>query len=210
MERAATSRFVRALREETDDAARARLIAGMAEALTVKSYAHVSVDDVIARAGVPRPTFFQHFADKEECFLATYAACGDLLRAQTTAAVLDKAGQTYEERIAAGVRAYLETLAEEPGLARAFLRDVKQAGPEALRRRRRVNDEFAVMLVTLAEQHADEMPEGYAVHPDMARELVEALEELVLGNLEDDRAHDLPRLTATATRLIHAALVVGD
>jgi AcrR family transcriptional regulator len=213
MERSApttTSRFVRALRDETDGAERARLVAAMAEALTIRRYADASVDDVAARAGVPRATFFQHFADKEACFLATYSACGDLLRAQTTEAVLASAGQPYEERIEAGVRAYLQTLADEPGLARAFLRDVQDAGPEALRLRRRVNEQFAAMLVTLAGQHAGEMPAGYAVHPDMARELVEALEELVLGNLADDRAHDLPRLTATATRLIHAALVVGD
>jgi AcrR family transcriptional regulator len=213
MERSApttTSRFLRALRDETDGAERAWLVAAMAEALTLRRYADVTVDDVAARAGVPRATFFQHFADREACFLATYSACGDLLRAQTTEAVLASAGQPYEERIAAGVRAYLQTLADEPGLARAFLRDVQDAGPEALRRRRRVNEQFAAMLVTLAEQHAAELPAGYAVHPDMARELVEALEELVLGNLADDRAHDLPRLTATATRLIHAALVVGD
>jgi hypothetical protein len=66
------------------------------------------------------------------------------------------------------------------------------------------------MMVTLAEQHADELPPGYAVHPAMATELVEALEELVLVNLADDRPQDLPRLTETVTRLIHAALVVGD
>jgi AcrR family transcriptional regulator len=212
MERSApttSSRFVRALREETDGADRARLIAGMAEALTTTPYAGVTVDQVVVNARVARPAFFEHFADKQACFLATYEACGDLLRSHTTAAVLGSAGQPYEARIAAGVRAYLETLAAEPGLACAFLRDVAEAGPEALRRRRRVNEEFARMLVTLAEQHADELPPGYAVHPDMARELVEALEELVLVNVADDRAHDLPRLTDTATRLIHAALVVG-
>jgi AcrR family transcriptional regulator len=212
MERSApttSSRFVRALREETDGADRARLIAGMAEALTTTPYAGVTVDDVVRVARVARPVFFEHFADKQACFLATYEACGDLLRAQTAAAVLASAGQPYQDRIAAGVRAYLETLAADPGLACAFLRDVGAAGPEALRLRRRVNDEFARMLVTLAEQHADELPPGYAVHPDMARELVEALEELVLVNIADDRAHDLPRLTDTATRLIHAALVVG-
>lgn len=203
------SRFVRALREEHDGAERARLVAAMAEALTAAPYARVTVDDVVARAQLPRATFFLHFADKEACFLATYEACGDLLRAQMTHAVLSAAGRPYTERIDAGVRAYLQTLADEPGLARAFLRDVPEAGPEALRRRRRVNDEFAIMLVTLAEQHAHEMPPGYAVHPDMARELVEALEELVLLAVADDRPHDLPRLADTATRLIHAALVVG-
>ena len=205
-----SSRFVRALCDDAAGAERARLVAGMADALTAMAYVEVTVEAVAERAGLRRATFHQHFDDVEDCYLATYAACGDLLRAQTTAAVLDSAGRPYEERIAAGVSAYLQTLAEEPGLSRAFLRDVHHAGPEALRRRRAVLQQFAQMMVTLAEQHADELPPGYAVHPHMAIELVEAMEELVLLNLAEDRAQDLPRLTDTVTRLIHAALVAGD
>ncbi|WP_445150109.1 TetR/AcrR family transcriptional regulator [Baekduia sp. Peel2402] len=206
----ASSRFVRALRDEAAGSERARLIAGMADALTAMTYTEVTVEAVVERAGLRRATFHQHFDDVEDCYLAAYATCGDLLRAQTTAAVLGSAGRPYEERIAAGVSAYLGTLAEEPGLARAFVRDVHRAGPEALRRRRAVLQQFAQMMVTLAEQHADELPPGYAVHPHMAIELAEAMEELVLLNLAEDRAQDLPRLTDTVTRLIHAALVVGD
>jgi AcrR family transcriptional regulator len=203
-----TSRFVRALREDVAGEERARLVAAMAEALNARPYPQVTVEDVVARARLPRDRFFAHFDGVEACFLATYEACADLLRAQTTAAVVLSAGRPYEERIALGVRAYLETLAGEPGLARAFLRDVTAAGPEALRRRRAVNDRFAAMIVALAEQHRDELPPGYAVHPDMARELVDALEELI-GVAAEDHPEDLPRLTDTATRMIHAALVVG-
>jgi AcrR family transcriptional regulator len=205
-----TSRFVKALREEAGGAERSRLIAAMADRLAAQSLAEVTVDDVVRRAGLPRAVFFQHFADVQDCYVATYTVCADLLRAQTTAAVLDSAGRPYEERIAAGVRAYLDALASEPGLARAFLRDVHHGGPEALRRRTEVNDGFAAMIRALAEHHADELPAGYAVHPDMARELVEALEELFLISIADDRAEDLPRLTEMATRMIHAALVVGE
>jgi AcrR family transcriptional regulator len=204
----APSRFVRALRDEAAGAERARLVAGMADALTAQRYPETTVEDVALRADLPRARFHQHFDDLEDCFLATYSACGDLLRAQTAAAVLASAGRPYEERIAAGVRAYLDTLAAEPGLARAFLRDLDLAGPEALRRRRAIHQQFAWMMVTLAEQHVDELPPGYAVHPDMAIEVVEAMEEMVL-NVAADRGADLPRLTDTITRLIHAALVVG-
>ena len=205
-----TSRFVRALREDVAGEERSRLVAAMAEALNARPYAEVTGEDVVARARLPRARFFAHFADTEACFLATYEACARLLRAGTTAAVEGSPGRPYEERIALGVRAYLDTLAAEPGLARAFLRDVTAAGPEALRRRHAVNERFAAMIVALAEQHADELPEGYAVHPDMARELVEALEALALISVADGRPQDLPRLTDTATRMIHAALVVGD
>jgi AcrR family transcriptional regulator len=205
-----TSRFVRALRQTSADAERSRLIAAMADALTAHPLAEVTVADVVRRSGRPGAVFFQHFDGVQDCFLATYEACAELLRAETTAAVVGAPDRRYDERIVLGVRAYLETLASEPGLARAFLRDVTTAGPEALSRRDAVNEEFAAMICALAEQHADELPDGYALHPDMARELVEALEELTLLSIADDRAQDLPRLTDTATRMIHAALVVGD
>jgi AcrR family transcriptional regulator len=204
------SRFVRALREESGDAERAQLIAAMAQALRATPLPAIAPADVAALAGLPRAVFSQHFDDVAACYLATYEASAALLRAQTVeAVVVQGAGRPYDERIALGVRAYLETLASEPGLARAFLRDVQSAGPEALRRRRAVNEGFAAMIQALAEQHADELPDGYAVHPDMARELVEALEELTLHSIDGDRIADLPRLTDTATRMIHAALVVG-
>jgi AcrR family transcriptional regulator len=216
MERAGTttetSRFVRALRSQAGGSERSRLVMAMADALSVKPLTEVTDDDVVRRAGLPRAAFFQHFeGGVQECFLATYEACGDLLRTRCVAAVLDGAGRPYDERIALGVRAYLETLASEPGLARAFLRDVLDAGPQALERRREVNERFAAMIRALAEEHADELPEGYAVHPEMARELVEALEELTALSVARGRAaEDLPRLTETATRMIHAALVAGD
>jgi AcrR family transcriptional regulator len=210
MGRATDSRFVRALQADNGgDAERTQLIAAMAQALRDRPLTAVTPADVAARAGVPRERFFQHFPDVAACYLATYEASAALLRAETTTAVVEGTGRPYEERIALGVRAYLETLASEPGLARAFLRDVQDAGPEALRRRRAVNEGFAAMIQALAEQHADELPDGYAVHPDMARELVEALEELTLLSIDGDRIADLPRLTDTATRMIHAALVAG-
>jgi AcrR family transcriptional regulator len=182
----------------------------MADVLGAKALADVGVDDVVRRAGLPRAVFFQHFDDVGACFLATYEACADLLRTQCVTAVVEGSGRPYDERIALGVRAYLDTLASEPGLARALVRDVLAAGPEALARRAEVNERFASMIRALAVEHADELPEGYAVHPDMARALVEAIEELTALAVAEGRAQDLPRLTDTAARMIHAALVAGD
>ena len=120
-------------------------LAAMAQALRDRPLTAVTPADVASRAGVPRDRFFQHFPDVAACYLATYEASAALLRAETTTAVVEGTGRPYDERIALGVRAYLETLASEPGLARAFLRDVQDAGPEALRRRRAVNEGFAAI-----------------------------------------------------------------
>ena len=51
---------------------RGRLICAIADAVAAKGYAATSVADVIALAGVSRKTFYEHFGDKEACFLAAY------------------------------------------------------------------------------------------------------------------------------------------
>ena len=195
---------------EVDAQHRARLMAAMAETLAEKGLAATTVADVVGRAQVSRRTFYGHFADKEACFLATYDACADILLARVAQAVDGTAHRPYGERITLGVHAYLDSLAGEPALARVFLYDILAAGPEALRHRNAVNERFADLIRALVEQHRDELPPGYAMHPDMAHALVGAVEELVLLAISEDRAEDLPRLADTATRLIHAALVAGD
>src|SRR6185503_15316570 len=49
---------------------RSRLVQGMAIALTEKGYADISVADIVQHARVSKRTFYEHFADKEACYLA--------------------------------------------------------------------------------------------------------------------------------------------
>ncbi len=43
-------------------------------------YRETNVQDVIDRAGVSRPTFYEHFANKEDCFLAAFDTSAARLR----------------------------------------------------------------------------------------------------------------------------------
>src|SRR3712207_4871654 len=96
-------------REVVWQSQRDRLLAAMADAVAEKGYAKASVADVIERAGVSRKTFYEHFANKEECFLAASDAGDDLL----LAAINDAVAATlpdWQAALDAGARAYLETL----------------------------------------------------------------------------------------------------
>ena len=107
----------------------------MVQAVAEKGYARVAVADVIERAGVSRKTFYEQFANKDECFLAAYDAGVDRLLGG------DRRGaRRAGARLAGGaarraVEVYLETLAASPAFARAFLIEVLGAGPAALERR---------------------------------------------------------------------------
>src|ERR1700689_1865995 len=50
---------------------RERLLAGMVAVANRAGYAGANVSAVIAQAGVSRPTFYDYFNDRDDCFLAT-------------------------------------------------------------------------------------------------------------------------------------------
>src|SRR3954447_26186619 len=93
---------------------RARLVAGLAASITEKGYAATTIADVVRHARVSKRTFYEHFADKEDAFLALYSALGD--RTLTAIAEAAAGDAPWRERVDASVRAYLELLAEQPVL----------------------------------------------------------------------------------------------
>ncbi len=123
------------------DSQRWRLLEGMVEATARSGYADATVADVIAFAGVSRKAFYEHFTDKEDCFLATYDVVSDRLIAQLVAA-----GSGHPSRLArrrAYVLGYLAVLDRDPAVARVFTVDVLGAGRRVLERRDAVNRRFA-------------------------------------------------------------------
>jgi AcrR family transcriptional regulator len=153
-----------------------RLLDAIAQVVAEKGYAATTVADVIDRAGVSRKTFYEHFRDKEACFLAAYDAGVDILLA-----TMRQAGDTRGR-----VRAYLQTLAAEPAFARTFLIEVAAAGPEALRRRRLVHE--AVAAFTAEGAPTDNVP------PEAPLAAVGATQEVVTRWVEDGRTAELPEL----------------
>src|SRR2546430_12063506 len=119
-------------REQVRASQRARMLHAMVEAVAEKGYLSTSVADVIARARASRETFYEHFENKQDCFLAAYdEAVRQLTEAMQGAAAAEAPpAQRFEQVLGR----YLDAIAAEPGLARAFLIEVYAAGPDAWRR----------------------------------------------------------------------------
>jgi AcrR family transcriptional regulator len=118
-------------REFVSENQRYRMLEGMVRAVGERGYAETTVQDVIARAGVSRRTFYVHFADKQDCFLQGYDEAMARLLASTRSAY--ESGSSWPERLERGLERFLAFFSSEQGLVRMATVEVLAAGPEALR-----------------------------------------------------------------------------
>src|SRR3954470_6995995 len=101
---------------------RDRILAAVADACSEKGYGEMSVEDIIAAAGVSLRTFYEHFKNKQHAFLAAYDAVVVQLFGRVNGAV--EAAETIQDKIRAGLSAFLGFLASEPAFARMCIVDV--------------------------------------------------------------------------------------
>jgi AcrR family transcriptional regulator len=114
---------------------RRRILDGIVEVVAEQGYPDTRVVDVIERAGVSRKTFYELFADKEECFLDAYDLAVRRLYQGTEVAYESAARASWAERMRVAFAGFLAMLAEQPELAKFCVVDVLAAGPKALARR---------------------------------------------------------------------------
>jgi AcrR family transcriptional regulator len=123
-------------RDKVDGIQRLRILTAMGEVVAERGVAGATVANVVARAGVSRRTFYELFADREECFLAAFDhAVG--LAGEAVLPAYEREGR-WQERIRAGLAALLGFLDEEPSFGALVVVHALGAGPVALERRARI------------------------------------------------------------------------
>jgi AcrR family transcriptional regulator len=123
---------------------RERLLAGVVRVTATKGYQASSVADILKEAGVGRETFYKHFKNKEDCFVAA----NDALLADLEAVVKEAYGQpgSWPKRVRRGLAATLEWLAASPGIARVMMIEMGTVGPIASTRFRETFRRFTALL----------------------------------------------------------------
>jgi AcrR family transcriptional regulator len=185
---------------------RTRLLEAVGRAVAAKGYAGATIDDIVRGAGVSKKTFYEHFRDKLNCFLAAYEAVSDELLARLREAQSGPDG--WLDRTRAGIVAYLRWLAAEPALARVFLIEVAAAGPVAAERRERIRDRYAEVLRELQDDARAEIPALPRLPADVFHALVAAVDELVVRRIRESGATALPELEPVLLYL-QVALLAG-
>ena len=181
---------------------RTRLILGLAMALAERSYAEATIADIVRHSQVSKRTFYEHFTDKEACFLAAYNELSSMLLNRVVEAVAETG--SVDRAIEASLRAYFAALEENAAIIRPFFTDIQAAGPAALKLRREIHQRYADQMLSVSRARVASKLPGRPLSPDMAAALVGAINELVLLAIEDGRAAQLSERCDTAIELLHA------
>ena len=187
---------------------RDRLFEAAAAVFARAGYAEASAEAIAREAGMSKATFYEHFANKEECILALFdTASAETLQAmaQATAA----AGDDPRERMRAGARAFLDMLAEHPNESQTLLVEVIGAGERGADRRDNI---FAAFAQAIDAENAAAARRGTMprfASPDDAYAIVGAVGELASRQLRRGTPADVRDLEPLIQRLIFG-LVSAD
>lgn len=168
---------------------RERLLAAMLRATAELGYREVSVQEVLDRAGVSRPTFYEHFENKEACFLAAFDSAAARLRERLETAAGD--GEGWRQRFRLSLEELLRFVAEDPDAAMSLIVDARAACPPALERRDELLDHFASCLDTQVRAEADPANAPSAI---AAAGIIGGIEALLYARLNRGEADDVQSL----------------
>jgi AcrR family transcriptional regulator len=164
---------------------RDRIVGSVIEVVSETGYAGLTVRSVIERAGVSRRTFYEHFSNKQDVFLAAYDVVVETLASEVRLAYMR--GRTYPQQVAFALETFLGLLAGHPALAHVCIVQVLAAGPEALARRARALETFCDLIRPDAKE-AGRTP------PLAAEVVVGGIYEIVGARVSRGEAHLLPGL----------------
>lgn len=189
---------------------RGRLLLAMISVVGERGWSATRLADVVARAGVSRQAFYQHFPNKDGCFVEAFKVGVPAVFRPIEADAAELTDADWQGRIRSFWENYVGNLIEVPGLARALHVEMLRA-----------SDEVIVLRAELYAMLADRIRRAYErgrrrdpTLPELPRELygfiIGGLDELVrerLRTLSTEAALD--GLADLAARMTVLALTAG-
>jgi AcrR family transcriptional regulator len=181
---------------------RERLLEGLAESIREKGYLDTKIADIVRHARTSRRTFYEHFADKEQCFFELVKVGGALLREQVAAAVTP--GAPADEQVDQAIDAYIEALTLDPQMTLSFSRELPALGDKGSDLRREAMDRFAELTLNLVNTEENRRRGIDPITFEQAVMLTGGINEVVLRAVE--RGQDLQPIAEVAKAMIRAIL----
>lgn len=166
---------------------RRRIMDAIAELTAEQGYDSTKIGDIVRRAGVARKTLYDNFEGKEEVFLAAFDASLDEVIGRVEEECAKVEGG-WEERVQAGLAAFLRYVAEQPALARMCMIEALSATPAATERYEAAVQRF-VELTKRTVPHIEQLPDtieetlvggvAWIIYQQLRRNEAEKAEELL-------------------------------
>lgn len=183
--------------QEVQEAQRARLLEGLAASIREKGLAQTQVSDIVAHARASRRTFYNHFPDKEACFVE--------LMTMLSKAILDEVDRAIdreapaETQVDQAIDKYLELLMSDLDLTRTFASP--SLGEQIVMAQRESFERSAALIVSLVESE----PEVESIPVRRAYMLVTGLHQTLIRGLV--RGDDLGEVGADFKAVLKAVIL---
>lgn len=178
-----------------------RLFDAAAIVFSQVGYADASAESISRQAGMSKATFYEHFANKEECLVALFEYASEVVLGVLVESARS-AGGDFRDRHRAGLRAILEIVDANPSMAQAILVETVGAGPRVVELRDRALNTVANVMYEETVRGAERGGGPPFASPDEAFAIVGATFELVSRQLRTGQPERLLDLEPLVERLI--------
>ena len=194
-------------REVVESSQRERLVRAMIELVAERGYAATTVPAVVAKARVSRNAFYEHFADKTDCFIA--------VANQVNRELLDglyefAREETWLEALSHGMDFYLGYFQDRPAFSRTYFLELPAAGERALEQRERAYVEWRAMFEGLGARARAEHAGLPPLSPFAVRAIVVMVTELVAEEVRAGRIAQLRDLRHELVPLVVRLLATDE
>ncbi|WP_069162299.1 TetR/AcrR family transcriptional regulator [Nocardia altamirensis] len=197
----------RAARDAVLVSQRGRLIEAMVECVDGKGYSGTTLTDIVASARVSRSTFYEHFANKEECFIEAVHTGVDIVatRIAEELAQLD-ADADATAKIESIVVTFCRTVATEPDFARLVLVESFKVNQAAVGYRDLAVDRFAELYRLFYDQARQANPALPEVSDELIALIPDAIGERTRRVIVSDGPDRVPDLAPLFIQFVTATL----
>jgi AcrR family transcriptional regulator len=186
---------------ETEKAAQhQRLMEGLAASIREKGLAQTQVSDIVRHAHASRRTFYNHFADKEACFVELMQSLADAFLEEVDRAI-DRE-QPIEVQVEQAIDTYLALITGDPALTSTFAE--AKVGERVVVAQREGFERYAELIVAVVESDSERDPRVEPVSIERAYMLVSGLHQTFVRALV--RGDDLGPASREFKAVIKSAL----
>lgn len=171
-----------------------RIMDALAELSVEQGYESTKISDIVRRAGVARKTLYDNFEGKEEVFLAAFDAAFDEAMERIEVACAEAEGG-WQEKVEAGLAAFLGYVADEPVLAHMCMIEALSATPATTERYEDALEKFVRLT-------GDVLPGDRRLPDTLDETLVGGVAWIVYQSIRRKEAENAPDLLPQLTEFV--------